>query len=94
MIHPASQSNPEGHLLHPSFMNGTNVQQPKHIIESQRDDIQLKIMNLSCQSVVSKKASLLNMCETTDADIVIGTESWLSDQHLNTEIFPDDYKVF
>ena len=34
------------------------------------------------------------MCETTDADIVIGTESWLSDQHLSTEIFPDDYKVF
>ena len=87
-------SDPNDHLLHPSFMNDTSVQQPIHISRNQRDDIPLKILNVNCQSVVGKKASLLNMCETTGADIVIGTESWLSDQHLSTEIFPDDYKVF
>ena len=34
------------------------------------------------------------MCESTGADIVIGTEYWLTDQHLSTEIFPDNYKDY
>ena len=94
MVGSTYTSYPDDHLLHPSFMNDTSVQQPIHISRNQRDDIPLKILNVNCQSVVGKKASLLNMCETTGADIVIGTESWLSDQHLSTEIFPDEYKVF
>ena len=94
MVGSTYTSDPDDHLLHPSFMNDTSVQQPIHISRNQRDDIPLKILNVNCQSVVRKKASLLNMCETTGADIVIGTESWLSDQHLSTEIFPDEYKVF
>ena len=53
-----------------------------------------KVININCQSVANKKASLLTLCETTGADIVIGTESWLTDQHLSTEIFPDNYKVY
>ena len=34
------------------------------------------------------------MCESTGADIIVGTESWLTDQHLSTEIFSDECKVF
>ncbi|CAG2186733.1 unnamed protein product [Mytilus edulis] len=34
------------------------------------------------------------MLESTGADIIIGTESWLKAHHLSTAIFPKDYKVF
>ena len=37
---------------------------------------------------------LENMIETTHADIVLGTESWLKSHHLSTEIFPTGVKVF
>ena len=37
---------------------------------------------------------LENMIETTHADIVLGTESWLKSHHLSTEIFPTGFKVF
>ena len=37
---------------------------------------------------------LENMIETTYADIVLGTESWLKSHHLSTEIFPTGFKVF
>ena len=39
----------------------------------------LRILSLNCQSIKApgKKALLQNMIESTNADIVIGTESWL-----------------
>ena len=37
---------------------------------------------------------LENMIETTHADIVLGTESWLKSHHLSTEIFPTGFKVY
>ena len=60
----------------------------------QRKDLPLKLINLNCQSLINKKASLSTLCETTDADIIIGTESWLTDGHFSSEIFPPGYKVF
>lgn len=41
-----------------------------------------------------QKASLECMIETTGADIALGSESWLTDQHQSTEIFPDSHQVF
>ena len=34
------------------------------------------------------------MCNTIGADIVIRTESWLSDQHMSTKYFPSNYNVY
>ena len=53
-----------------------------------------KVININCQSDVGKKASLFTMCQTTGADIVIGTEFWLTYQHLSAKIFPDTYKIY
>ena len=32
--------------------------------------------------------------ESTQADIVLGTESWFKSDHLSTAIFPKGYKVY
>ena len=44
----------------------------------------LRILSLNCQSIKApgKKALLQNMIESTNADIVIGTESWKMKSYL------------
>ena len=44
--------------------------------------------------LINKKASFSTLCETTDADIIIGTESCLTDEQFSSDIFPPGYKVF
>ena len=60
----------------------------------QRDDIPLKILVVNCRSVVDKKPQMENLIDSTQADIILGTESWLNDQHLSTAVFPKGFKVF
>ena len=38
----------------------------------------LTILNVNCQSVKSKVPQFINLVESTEPDIVLGTESWLS----------------
>ena len=57
-----------------------------------RDNI--KLININCQSVTSKKAKFLAVLEDEDPDIVVGTESWLSPEHNSSEVFPPHYQVF
>lgn len=60
-------------LVHPSFLGDTDEPQSIHISREQMKDISFKVININCQSVVGRKASLLTMGEMTGADIVIGT---------------------
>ena len=87
-------NNTDEQLLHPSLPNDTEGLKSIHISKDQRKDMLFKVININCQFVADKIASLLTLCESTGADIVIGTESWLTDQHLSTEISPDNYKVY
>jgi len=80
-------------LLHLSFID-SREHQAINISKNQRTDIPLKDLSLNCQSIVGKKAPFETMCNTIGADIVFGTESWLSDQHLSTDIFPNNYKLY
>ena len=48
----------------------------------------LKVININCQSIVNKRAEFYALLDYHDPDIVIGTESWLSAKHLNSEFFP------
>ena len=48
----------------------------------------VKILNVNCQSVANKKAEFFSLLDHHNPDIVIGTESWLSSNHLDSEIFP------
>lgn len=63
-------------LLHPSFSHDSIIPQTVRASTKQRKDILFKLINVNCQSLVVKKTSLSTLCEMTDADIVLGTESW------------------
>ena len=80
-------------LTHPSFNRSG---EPVIIQRSskQRDDIPLKVLIINCHSILDKKPELENLIETTQADIILGTESWLRDDHLSTSIFPKGFKVY
>ena len=53
-------------------------------------------MYLNCQSIVNKKHEFHILIDTHNPDIVIGTESWLTKEHLTSEIFPSSlgYTIF
>ena len=47
----------------------------------------------NCQSVKSKKDSFTHLLSITNPDFFIGTESWLTEDINNNEIFASDYTV-
>ena len=51
---------------------------------------------LNCQSIKTpgKPAQLQNIINSTQADIVIGSESWLTPDIKSTEVFPPSYKCY
>ena len=52
-------------------------------------------MNINCRSVVEKKVEFQYFTDQTKPDIIVGTESWLTDNHYNSEIFDtDQYSIF
>ena len=80
-------------LTHPSFNRSG---EPVIIQRSskQRDDIPLKVLIINCHSILDKKPELENLIETSQADIFLGTESWLRDDHPSTSIDPKGFKVY
>ena len=54
----------------------------------------LKIININCQSVRAKQPSFEVMLATEDPDVVVGTESWLTESIATREIFASHYNVF
>ena len=54
----------------------------------------LKILNVNFQSMVNKVADLHCLVETKRPDVIIGTESWLSPDIKNSEIFPQGYTPY
>ena len=54
----------------------------------------LRILNINCQSIQSKRAELQTALQYIQPDLVFGTESWLSSDIATSEIFPPEYNVF
>jgi hypothetical protein len=54
----------------------------------------LKVLTVNIQSIHAKKESLWNLIDTCDPDIILGCETWLSDQHSDGEILPAGYKPY
>ncbi|MCG7865188.1 MAG: hypothetical protein JAY74_02330 [Candidatus Thiodiazotropha taylori] len=48
----------------------------------------LRVLNINCQSLVNKKAEFHALLDLHKPDIVIGTESWLTPNHYDSEFFP------
>ena len=52
-------------------------------------------MNINCRSVVDKNTELRYFTDQTKPDIIVGTESWLNDNHYNNENFDtEQYSIF
>jgi len=90
---PCTTLNDEDSIPHPSFHLNRKEFQPVRP-KNQRCDIPMKVIVINRQSLSNKSTSLTNMCESTGAFIVIGTESWLTSNHTNAEVFLSNYKVF
>ena len=61
-----------------------------------REDQPLRILVLNCQSIKTpgKPAHLMTVIESTQADIVIGSESWLDPSIGSSEVFPPNFTSF
>jgi hypothetical protein len=58
-----------------------------------RNDLPLRILVLNYQSIKSpgKPAQLSNIIESSQANIVIGTQSWLKPSVNSPEVFPPNF---
>ena len=62
---------------------------------SKRDPtLDLKTLVIIFQSLWNKRIELSNLASDTKADIIIGTETWLTPEHKNSELLLDDYDIF
>ena len=48
----------------------------------------MKILNINCQSIINKRSEFQSVLDLEKPDLVIGTESWLNTDYLDSEIFP------
>ena len=86
------ESNAESEI---SFNNPTATSSPSKV-ETKRNDLPLRVLIINCQSIKTpgKHAELTNIIESTQADIVIGTESWLKSSIKLQEVFQSDFNCY
>ena len=73
---------------HPPVAN-TRTSNPKRI-----QTHTLTVIVTKCRSLVNTKAELINLLDSTKADIAICTETWLNSTISDSEICPDNYSLF
>jgi len=54
----------------------------------------LVLLQANCRSICNKILEFWNLIDTYNPDVVIGTESWLSEEINNAELFRNDYITF
>ena len=52
------------------------------------------IVNMNCQSISAKRNRFLMEIDSSQPDVIIGTELWFSPNNSNGEVFPSNYQVF
>ena len=67
-----------------------------HRDQARRQDLPLRIAVLNCWSIKSrgKPAQLKNMITSLQADIIIGSESWLNPSIKSSEVFLDGFNCY
>ena len=56
--------------------------------------VPLKLLVVNFQSIKSKQGPVKNLIESTNADIIIGTETWIDPTVTNNQIFPSYYDIY
>ena len=84
-----------------SFNNPAATSSPTKSTQQQlqpqkRKDLPMSIVVVNCQSIKSngKPSQLRNLVSSIQADIVIGTESWLNPTIRDAEVFPERFKAY
>ena len=54
----------------------------------------LVLLQVNCRSICNKILESWNLIDIHNPDVIIGTESWLSEEINNAEVFRDDYITF
>ena len=52
------------------------------------------MLQVNCRSIYNEDSEFWNLVDTYNADIIIGTDSWLREEIGNTEIFRADFTTF
>ncbi len=47
----------------------------------------IRLLQVNCRSIKNKEIEFWNLVEACDPDVIIGTESWLTEEIANSEIF-------
>ena len=53
----------------------------------------MRVLTVNFQSSKNKQEEMVNLIDSADPTIIIGTETWLNSSIHNTEIFPSAYDV-
>ena len=59
-----------------------------------RRNLPMRVVVANCQSVLRKKPQLESLAEATQADVIIGCESWLDGSIQSNEVFPAGYTAY
>jgi len=54
----------------------------------------LVLLQVNCRNICNKIVEFWSLIDTYNPDVVIGTESWLSEEINNAEVFREDYITF
>ena len=68
--------------------------EPEDTPNKSRLEKPMRTVVVNCQSVTNKKPHLENLIDTTQADIIIGTESHINPEIGSNEVFPEGYKAY
>ena len=54
----------------------------------------LNSLLINFQSIFNKRAELANLADETKCDVIIGTETWLTNEIQNSELLLSDFDIF
>ena len=88
---PSGISSSDLHINRCNYSPSKQTNRPQ--AHTHRKD-KISVLNVNFQSLPAKRESFLQMINEKKPDIIIGTESWLTSDHNNSEYFPTElYQV-
>ena len=59
-----------------------------------KENAPLRILNVNFQSIKGKQCQVRNLIDSTNPDILFGTETWIDSNIKDSQIFPSGYNIF